>query len=95
MPPLTENSASRAAAAEQRTKVFVSYSRKDLDFAERLVAAMNSRGFEAYLDRKDIAPGEPWQDRLAQLIRSADTVVFVITPELGRLAGMRVGSGGG
>jgi TIR domain len=79
--PTTGNSAAGGVPAEQRTKVFISYSRKDLPFAERLVGALNGRGFEAYLDKKDIAPGEPWQDRLAQLIRSADTVVFVITPD--------------
>ena len=80
MSPLADL-ASAAPPAEQKIKVFISYSRKDLAFAERLVGALNARGFEAYLDKKDIAPGEPWQDRLAQLIRAADTVVFVITPD--------------
>jgi WD40 repeat protein len=36
---------------------------------------------EAYLDKKDIAPGEAWQERLGQLILAADTVVFVISPD--------------
>jgi len=65
-----------AAAASSYAKVFVSYSRKDLPFAQMLVAALVERGFDAFLDKTDIAPGEPWKERLAGLIAAADTVVF-------------------
>jgi len=41
----------------ERAKVFVSYSRQDMEFAETLVAALAARGFEALLDKTDIAPG--------------------------------------
>ena len=57
--------------------MFVSYSRKDLAFAQTMVEALAERGFDAFLDKKDIAPGEPWRERLAGLIATADTVVFV------------------
>src|SRR5262249_34067361 len=33
-----------------------------------------------FLDRHDIAAGEDWEERLADLIKSADTVVFVVSP---------------
>jgi hypothetical protein len=52
----------------KHAKVFVSYSRKDLDFAQMLVGALAERGFDAFLDKTDIAPGEPWKERLAALI---------------------------
>jgi hypothetical protein len=32
-------------------------------------------------NRHDIAAGEAWETRLGGLIREADTVVFVISPE--------------
>ena len=51
--------ASAAATAGNRAKVFVSYSRKDLAFAQTMVDALAERGFDAFLDKKDIAPGEP------------------------------------
>jgi hypothetical protein len=54
----------RASTAERKTRVFISYSRKDSIFSNRLVDALNARGFEAYLDKKDILPGEPWKERL-------------------------------
>lgn len=71
----------RSNEAEQRLKVFVSYSRRDSDFADGLVAALDACGFEAFLDKRDIAPGEPWEDRLGRLIHTADTVVFAVSPE--------------
>ena len=70
-----------AATAGNRAKVFVSYSRKDLAFAQMLVGALAERGFDAFLDKTDIAPGEPWKERLAGLIATADTVVFTVSPD--------------
>jgi formylglycine-generating enzyme required for sulfatase activity len=65
-----------------RLKVFVSYSRRDsADFAEELVAGLELAGFAPFLDRHDIAAGEEWEARLGSLIRQADTVVYVISPE--------------
>jgi len=65
-----------------RAKVFISYARRDSsDFAEELVAGLDLAGFAAFLDRHDIAAGEDWEVRLGGLIRQADTVVFVVSPE--------------
>jgi hypothetical protein len=38
-------------------------------------------GFDPFLDRHDIAAGEDWESRLERLIQSADTIVFVVTPQ--------------
>jgi len=64
-----------------KLNVFISYSRKDSAVAQELVSDLTARGFEAYLDKKDIAPGEPWQERLGALIAAADTILFLITPD--------------
>lgn len=66
-------------STSDKLKVFISYSRKDEDFAQDLLAGLEAAGFEPFLDRHDIAPGEDWEVRLARLIESADTVVFVIS----------------
>jgi len=73
--------ASPVAADGDRAKVFVSYSRKDTAFARMLVEALTQRGFDPFLDTNDIAPGEPWQERLSGLLAAADTVVFCISPD--------------
>lgn len=66
---------------QSRMRVFVSYSRVDRAFADDLVLGLTACGFEAYIDREDIAAGEEWPKRLAGLIMQADTVVYVISPD--------------
>jgi hypothetical protein len=70
-----------SAVGDRKLKVFISYSRKDEDFAQDLLAGLQAAGFESYLDKHDIAAGEDWEARLSRLIEAADTVVFVISPD--------------
>jgi len=65
--------------ASPKTKVFISYSRKDGSFVKALRAALLGLGYEAFLDRADIAPAEDWRARLNNLILAADAVVYVLT----------------
>jgi WD40 repeat protein len=64
-----------------KTSVFLSYSRRNLAAAEQLRDELIAASFDAYLDKHDILPGEPWQDRLGALIAKADTVVFLLSPD--------------
>ena len=63
------------------TKVFISYSRQDLTFADRLEAALKARGVEVLIDRSEIYAFEDWWKRIEALIAQADTVVFVLSPD--------------
>ena len=65
---------------ESRAKVFISYSRKDMAFADRLEAALKVRGFEPLIVRTEIYAFEEWWKRIEALIARADTVVFVLSP---------------
>ena len=67
-----------------KLRVFISYSRDDLEFADQLVAALNAYGFECFIDRHGIPGGEEWKPRLGNLISEADTVVFVLSPTSAR-----------
>ena len=70
------------AGSTERLKVFISYSRRDSgEFAEELLVGLELAAFAPFLDRHDIAPGEPWEERLGGLIQQAGTVVYVISPE--------------
>jgi TIR domain/WD domain, G-beta repeat len=64
-----------------KARVFISYSRKDITFADRLDAALKARGFEPLIDRTDIYAFEEWWKRVEDLIARADTVVFVLSPD--------------
>lgn len=66
--------------AERTITIFVSYSRSDIVFTERLVSALEARGFECLLDKRNLPFGEKWKAELEGFIRKADTVVFVVSP---------------
>ena len=74
--------ANRPFSSDNRGKlrVFISYSREDLNFADQLDAALSTYGFECLVDRHGISGGEDWKRRLGDLISEADTVVFVLSP---------------
>lgn len=63
-----------------KLRVFISFTRDDLDFADQLDAALNVCGFECVIDRQGISAGEDWKRRLGDLISWADAVVFVLSP---------------
>jgi WD40 repeat protein len=64
-----------------KTRVFISYSHKDVDFAKWLCLGLEAHGIEAFRDADDISPGEQWGPRLRGLIGQADTVVFVLSAD--------------
>jgi formylglycine-generating enzyme required for sulfatase activity len=70
-----------ARNVEAKTRIFISYSRKDMAFADRLEAALKARGFEVLIDRQEIYAFEDWWKRVEVLIERADTVVFVLSPD--------------
>ena len=56
--------AAEGESEEQSTaKVFISYSRKDIAFADRLEAALKARGFEPLIDRTEIYAFEEGRQR--------------------------------
>lgn len=66
----------------EKLKVFISYSRADMKFADELVDGLEfDGGFDVTIDRHSIKQGEEWEPRLGALIEAADTVVFVLSPD--------------
>jgi len=83
--PASPQQASRPDPPERgKLRVFISYSRDDLKFADQLDAALDTYGFECLIDRHGISGGEDWKRRLDKLISEADTVVFVLSPDSAR-----------
>jgi TIR domain-containing protein len=65
-----------------KTKVFVSYARKDREIVERISRALQKdANILVFKDTEDILPTEEWRNRLESLISSVDTVVFCLSPE--------------
>jgi tetratricopeptide (TPR) repeat protein len=64
----------------RKLKVFISYSRRDMAFADRLVTALESHDIEVIIDRRDLPLLEEWQNELIGFIRKADAVVYLLSP---------------
>ena len=60
---------------------FISYSRKDKGFVHRLDEALKNRGREAWVDWEGIRPTEEFMRAIFAAIESADTFIFVLTPD--------------
>src|ERR1700692_269918 len=73
--------AEAAHETETKARIFISYSRKDMAFADRLETALKARGFDTLIDRTEIYAFEDWWKRIEALIGRADTVVFVLSPD--------------
>ena len=63
------------------TKIFISYSRKDKAFAEKLNAALEEIGLDPWIDWIDIPPTADWRDQIQKGIESADAFLFLLSPD--------------
>lgn len=72
----------------RRTRVFLSYSRKDQPFVVRLSESLEGRGYFVDYDQGadadkiegGIAPADAWWERLKANIAAADVVIFAVSP---------------
>ena len=63
------------------TKVFISYSRKDLDFVEELASDLQDVGFNVWYDLSGLEGGSRWSQEIEKAIRTSDHVIMVISPD--------------
>jgi hypothetical protein len=70
----------RATEEAEKLRIYIIYSREDLDFADQLGAALATYGFSTSLDRHQLTEGEEWKRRLGHLIADSDTIIFVLSP---------------
>ena len=57
--------------------VFISYSRQDREFVEKLTDALSAAGVETWTDVSNIAPGQNWQAEIEQGLLGAEVLLFV------------------
>jgi WD40 repeat protein len=68
---------------EQGSKrnVFISYSRKNIEFVRKLNDSLDSSEIEAWVDWEGIPPSSDWMDEIQRAIEGADAFLFVISPD--------------
>jgi WD40 repeat protein len=61
--------------------VFISYSRKDKPFVQRVHAALAAEGRDVWIDWEDIPLTSDWWGEICAGIESADTFVLIVSPD--------------
>jgi hypothetical protein len=61
-------------------RLFVSYSREDAAFAERLATDLRTRGLNVWFDRLDIPTGAPWDIEVEAGLRASQGALVVLSP---------------
>ncbi|MEQ8674494.1 MAG: TIR domain-containing protein [Aggregatilineales bacterium] len=61
--------------------IFLSYSRKDKEFAQKLVKSLADDGRDVWIDWEDIPVTADWLEEIYQGIRESNAFVFVISPD--------------
>ena len=61
--------------------VFISYSRRDIDFVRHLFDQLTARDREPWADWQDIPPTADWLAEIYRGIEAANTFLFVISPD--------------
>ena len=62
------------------TQVFISYSRKDLDFVERLAKDLQAAGLEVWYDLSGLEGGTRWGREIQNAIEQSQCFVVVLSP---------------
>ncbi|MBI5953063.1 MAG: TIR domain-containing protein [Chloroflexi bacterium] len=63
------------------TKVFISYSRKDVSFVEELVADLKNVGLDVWYDVSSLRGGSRWRIEIEAAIRNSQFVIVVLSPD--------------
>jgi hypothetical protein len=66
---------------DQPISVFISYSRMDNAFVDRLEADLRARNFRTWVDRRKLEGGQIWLDELQKAIDQCQVLLVVLSPE--------------
>ena len=61
--------------------IFISYSRKDIELAQRIVTALADNALDTWVDWKSIPKGEDWWEHIKSGIEEADAFIFLVSPD--------------
>jgi hypothetical protein len=67
-------------ATGRQPLTFISYSRKDKDFALELANELRASGFSIWFDQLDIPTGARWDDEIQKALEQCDIFMVILTP---------------
>ncbi len=68
-------------SAQGTTRIFISYSRSDQDFARRLATSLSQMGADVWIDVEDIPVGMKWSSAIQQGLDGGQLLIVIISPD--------------
>jgi len=62
-------------------EIFISYSRRDVQMALKLVENLKLHGIDAWFDVEDIPAAAPWRDEMLLGVQVCETFLFLLSPD--------------
>lgn len=62
-------------------RIFISYSRVDVDFARQLAEALSNAGADVWIDIDDIPIGKKWSSAIQEGLNTSEVMLVVISPD--------------
>ena len=62
-------------------KLFISYSRAQTPFVDRLADQLEDHGFSLWLDYQNLVPAKPWFQQIESWIDASDVVLLIVSKE--------------
>jgi hypothetical protein len=62
-------------------EIFLSYSRRDQEFADALTRGLQMHSLQVWVDRHDIEAGEAWRAAISHAIDECDAFLVVLSPQ--------------
>jgi hypothetical protein len=66
---------------EDKQRTFISYPRKNSEFALKLARELKSAGFDVWFDQLDIPAGARWDDEVQKALAECGIFMVILTPE--------------
>jgi len=64
---------------DMKRNIFISYSRHDTHFVNKLSNDLRKKGIDVWIDRENIMPGQMWQKQVEMGLKKASALIFVIS----------------
>ena len=61
--------------------IFIPYSRKDIDFAQKIVDALATNNLDTWIDWKSVPKGEDWEQEIYGGLQEADALLLEVATD--------------
>ena len=76
-----------STTADRRLRVFLSYAREDHHAVLALYERLEADGFQPWMDKKDLLPGQKWEVEIPRQVHESDVVIVCLSTVFAKKTG--------